>query len=334
MSLSTPTKLTNLRSLLANKPQQEVLRLYLHQNQDNLLKEAVLVTIFRKWSVLPPYTLTEIGVTTYERQQVHGGRPCPPGPHAEDLLRHVWSMHYRIRENAHVSATKEDPTEADQTPFHFGYSVFVTLEDAMDVLQQIWHQPIDMMKLEKGHRPVICLSYGNNDVLGKTRHVDFDFSPTKIGTTVAMLDAQNIAIQAKITSSGDASIDYLLPIFQIRPYDEHNAGNAAMYVTVLAFLSVLRKELYGSEANPKARPGQQGISSTKTARSVMQWLMDHPTPVPPFGVTTYCSRCSSFVHTVAECPNTDFVCSKCLASKIKFRQENAVTHMEGLCIYR
>lgn len=243
-------------------------------------------------------------------------------------------MHYRIRENSHLSTSKEDPTEADQPPFHFGYSVYVTLEDAMDLLQQIWHQPIDPMKLEKGNRPVICLSFGNNEALNKTRHVDFDFSPTEIGTTVAMLDAQNIAVQAKITSSGDASIGYLLKIFQIRPYHEHNAGNAAMYVTALAFLSVLRKELYGSEANPKAIPGQRGISSTKTASKVMQWLMDHPTPVPPFGVTTYCSRCSSFVHTADECPNTDFVCSKCLASKTKFRQESAVTHMEGLCIYR
>jgi hypothetical protein len=329
MPLCTQVKLNNLRSLLAAKPQQEVLRLYLCQNQDNLLKEAVIVTIFRKWSARPPYCLTEMGINTYERQQVNCGIPCSPSPHGENLLAHMWSLHLRIRSHAHLPSPNGDPDA-----FHFGCSVFVTHEDAMDLLHQIWHQPIDLTNAEKGCRAVICLSYGNNDGLSKIRNVDFDFVPANMRTTIASLDAQNIAVQAKITSKSNATIDYLLSIFKITSFDVDNTGNAATYITVLAFLSVLRFELYRSETNPRAKPGQKGVSSLKPAQSVMQWLMERPTPAPPFGVTTYCSRCSSFIHIAVECPNTDLVCSKCLASKTKWRQENAVTHKEGLCIFR
>lgn len=329
MPLSTPAKLDNLRNLLAAKPQQDVLQLYLHQKQDNLFKEAVLVTVFRKWSAPPLYGLTEIGIATYERQQVNCAYPCPPGPHAEDLLAHMWSLHLRIRSQAHLPSPNGDPDA-----FHFGCSVFVTHEEATELLHQVWHQSIDPTRPEEGYRPVICLSYGDNDAIGKIRNNDFEFVSTRMRTTIASLNAQNIAVQAKITSKSDATIEYLLPIFKITPIDVDNAGNAATYITILAFLSVLRDELYGSDTNPRAKPGQKGISSSKSAQSVMQWLMERPTPAPPFGVTTYCWRCSSFIHTAAECPNTDFVCSKCLASKAKWRQENAATHKEGLCIFR
>ncbi|KAF1912173.1 hypothetical protein BDU57DRAFT_564862 [Ampelomyces quisqualis] len=328
-NVSHTRKMNNLRSLLASKPQKEVLRLYLYQRHDNLFKQAILVTFYRKWSERPPYGLTEIGITTYDRQQVNSGFPCPPGPHAEDLLAHVWSIHLRLRSNAHLPSTDASPCA-----FHFGSSVFVTHSEAAQLLHQVWHQPIDAMDLSKGDRPIICLSYGDNDALGRVRTGDVDFTPNKIATTIAVLNAQDIAIQARITSSKSATIDYILPIFKITPYHVSNAGNAATYITVLAFLSVLRDEIYGAESNPRAKPGRWGISSTKPAQNVMQWLMERPTPAPPFGVTTYCSRCSSFVHSAWECPNTDFVCTKCSASQAKWRQENAATHMEGLCVFR
>jgi hypothetical protein len=328
-NLTHARKVNNLRSLLASKPQKEVFRLYLYQNRDNLFKEAVLVTFYRKWSEHPPYGLTEIGITTYDRQQVNCGLPCPPGPHAEDLLAHVWSIHLLLRSNAHLPSAGSNPDA-----FHFGSSVFATQPEAVQLLHQIWHQPMDSADLDKGYRPIICLSFGDNEALGRIRASDIAFTPDKIETTVAVLNAQDIAVQAKITRSSSAAIDYLLPIFRIKPYHAGNAGNAATYITVLAFLSVLRDELYGAESNVRARPGQWGISATKPAQSVMQWLMERPTPAPPFGVTTYCSRCSSFVHSVWECPNTDFVCTKCSASQAKWRQENAATHMEGLCVFR
>jgi hypothetical protein len=80
-------------------------------------------------------------------------------------------------------------------------------------------------------------------------------------TTVAVLDAQIIAVQAKITSKQDAPIEYILPIFKITPFHVGNAGNAATYITIIAFLSVLRDQLYGAESNPRAKPGQTGISA-------------------------------------------------------------------------
>jgi hypothetical protein len=329
MPISTLQKLASLRKLLNFKTDHEVLRLYLHQNQDNLLKEAVLVTIYRKWSSHPPHGLTEIGIATYDRQQVNCGLPCTPGPHAEDLLQHLWSMHLRIRSHAHLPSNNGDPTA-----FHFGTTVFVTQEEAMQMLHQIWHQPLNEFQLEGGLRPIICMSYSDNESLAKVRQPIFDFIPPTLGTTVKVLNAQNIAIQAKITSLASASIDYILPIFKITPFDADNGGNAATYSTIIALLSVLRDQIYGADINPRAKPGQKGMSAVKPAQSVIQWLMERPTPAPPFGTTTYCSRCGSYVHNTVNCSDADILCGRCSTSKMKWRQENAETHKEELCIYR
>jgi ribosomal protein S27AE len=328
MPSSTPQRLAGLRNLLATKPHLEVLRVYLHQKQNDLLKEAVLVAIHRNWSARPPYGLTEIGITTYARQLVNCGLPLSPGPHAEELLQNVYCIHLRIRSHAHLSSPDSNPDA-----YHFGTSIYVTHAEALEMLDQIWHQPIDHLRLEEGFRPVICLSYRDNEGVAKVRRADFDFIPADITTTIAVLNVQNIAFQAKITSSPDATLEYLLPIFKIKPYDTGNGGNAAMYSTVIALLSVLRDEIYGAKQNPRAKPGQKGLSASKPAQDVMQWLMERPTPAPPFGATTYCWRCGSFMHAHAECPNTDIVCGKCERSNAQWRQKSAWTHREGLCVY-
>ncbi|KAH7074149.1 hypothetical protein FB567DRAFT_453389 [Paraphoma chrysanthemicola] len=329
MATSTTAKLQNMRDKLSVKPHREILQSYLHQNKDLLLREAVLVTLYRKWSARPLYGLVEIGIATYDRLRVNCGAPCPPGPHAEDLLRQIWSIHLRIRSHAHLPVA-----DASSDAFHFGTSVFVSHEEAQDLLHQVFHQLIDETRPDQGYRPIICLTFGNNDGLAKVRHADFNFMPMNINTTIAVLDAQNIAIQARITSKVDAPIEYILPIFMIKPLHVGNAGNAATYITIIAFLSILRDQIYGAETNPRAKPGQKGISASKPADSVMQWLMERPTPAPPFGVTTYCCRCSSLVHMAEECPNTDLVCSKCMDSMANWRQENATTHRDGMCVFR
>lgn len=170
---STIVRLNNLRSFLAAKKHEEILRLYLQSVQDNLLQQAVLVALYRKWSSSPPYRLTEIGAAIYDRQQVNYGYPCPPGPHAEDLLRRVWSLHLRLRSHAHLPADNASPDA-----FHFGSSVFVTHQEAMDLLHQIWHQPMNSSRPENGYRPIICISYSDNDALGKIRVADFEFMPS------------------------------------------------------------------------------------------------------------------------------------------------------------
>ncbi|KAF2022774.1 hypothetical protein EK21DRAFT_95454 [Setomelanomma holmii] len=299
MATSAKAKLRTLRFQLAVKPHRDVLYQYLEEKRNSLIQEAVLVTLYRKWSSRPPYGLVEIGIATYDRRSVNCGFSCPPGPHAKDLLREVWSMHLRIRSNAHLPSADACPDT-----FHFGTSVFVSHEEALDLLYQVWHQPIDEMNLEKGYRPIICLTFGNNDGLGKVRYTDLNFVPMNMDTTIAVLDAQNIAVQSKITSKADAPIEYILPIFTMTPCDVGNAGNAATYITIIAFISVLRDQLYGAESNPRAKPGQKGVSA---------------------------SNCE---HMAAKCSNTDLECDKCLNSMAKWRQENAKTHREGMCVFR
>ena len=260
---------------------------------------------------------------------MRGRLPCTLGPHAEELLQHVYCLHLRIRPHAHLASVNSHP-EA----YHFGTSVYVMPDEALELLHQIWHQPIDPMNPDEGYRPVICLSYGDNEGIAQVGRANFDFIPTNITTTIAVIDAQALEVQAKITSSVDATLEYLLVIFKITPFDAGNGGNATMYSTILAFLSALREEIYGdSISNPRARPEQKGPSASKPAQAVIQRLMEIPTLAPPFGVTTYCSRCSSFSHMHAECPSMDIVCSKCARSNMMWRQRSAATHTDGLCIY-
>ncbi|KAF1850253.1 uncharacterized protein K460DRAFT_350331 [Cucurbitaria berberidis CBS 394.84] len=328
MAASTPAKLKSLRATLAAKTHQEVLRMYIQKHEVGLLKHAFLVTVYRKWSANPPYHLTELGITTYDRQRVNNGQPVLAGPHAEYLLKHVWCLHLRIRSHAHL------PSTGDANAYHFGTTTFVSQEEALHMLHEIWHQPMDEADPDKGLRPIVYMSFGDNDGMGKMRKTAFDFDPSSMSTTVAILDAQNIPVQAKITRSQTAPFEYLLQQFKIQAFDFDNGGNAAMYATVIAILSALRNELYGSLDNPRAKAGQKGQSSSKSAQSVIQWLMEWPTPAPPIGVSMYCWRCGSAEHSFTECPNSDLECSKCMNSPHTWRKENASTHTEGLCIFR
>lgn len=321
-------KLINLRESLANVSNNVLLQKFLgKRTSDRLLKDAILVTVYRNWLQHPPYTLTELGITTYDRRQVNGGQDIFPGPHAQDHLEHMWFMHLRLRSAAHLPNTAGDPD-----CFHFGTSAFVTEDQARNMLEQIWKQPMDERDPQCGLRPIIYLSFGDNDSLNKLRN-DLEFDPTQIDTTVAVLDAQNMAIRAGITNSKFPSLDYILEQFNISTYHIGNSGNAAAYTTISAFLSALRQDLYLAANNPRFKPGQFGQSSSKTALSVVDRLMERPTPLPPFGIAMYCWRCGSTGHSFGDCPNTEFVCSKCAKSNQSWRKENAATHIEGLCIF-
>jgi hypothetical protein len=329
MSVSTPAKIEKLRSFLATKPHKDILRIYLKNIEGGLVKHAVLVTVYRKWSTHPPFHLIEIGVTTYDRYSVKQGQPTMAGPHAENLLRHVWSLHLIIRPHAHLESATDHLLS-----FHFGTSVFVSQEEALDMLHQIWHQPMDEQDPTKGLRPIVYMSFGDNDGVAKTRKTKFDFEPASLPTTVAVLDAQLIPAQAKITRHATASFEYLLKQFKITPFHPGNSGNAAMYAMMIAILSVLRFELYAETRNTVGKPARTGQSSSKDVQAVVQSLMEWPTPAPPFGVEVYCWRCGSGKHGFDACPNSDLTCSRCEVSAHKWRRDNADTHMEGLCAFR
>ncbi|CAN9152973.1 unnamed protein product [Alternaria alternata] len=238
MSVSTPGKLESLRNVLAKSPDRDVLHKYLQRSNTGLLRDAVLVTLHRKWSATPPHRLTELGITTYDRASTKQGQPIA-GPHAEDLLRQVWSLHLVIRSTAHL-----DSTLTGLDPFHFGTTVYVSHEEALQLLQYIWHQPMDEKKAESGFRPIVYMSFGANDSISKMRKTAFDFDPSSKVTTIATLDAQVIPQQAKITRHADASFTYLLQQFKIPVHHPQNSGNAAMYATIIATLSAIRFEIY------------------------------------------------------------------------------------------
>ena len=328
MAAANAKKLKSLRNFMSIKPDQEILRSYLRHDIE-MFKDVFLVTIHRNWSSHAPFELTELGITTYDRRSVNNGEAIELRPHAEAIFSGVWSLHLRITSFAHLPSATGDPNA-----YHFGTTTFASPEVAMELLHDIWNQPIDEFAPELGMRPVICMHFGANNGISKMRKAQFDFDPSSFVTNVAVLDAQNIAVQAKITGSTNASLEYLLCQFRITPFDCGNAGNAAMYTTVVATLSALRNELYQAVDNPRAKPGQKGESSAKPAQRVMQWLMDRPTPPSPFGLLVYCTRCGSGEHCFEECSCADLSCSRCESSVHSWRRANAGTHIDGVCVFR
>ncbi|KAI4950171.1 hypothetical protein J4E91_004827 [Alternaria rosae] len=254
MSKSTSSKLASLRGVFAQLSDKDVLHKYLGKSTTapGLLREAVLVVLHCRWSSNPPYRLTELGITT---------QPTTAGPHAEDLLRQIWCLHLVIRSTAHL-----DSTDTGLDPFHFGITVYVSQDEALFLLQQIWHQPMDEQNEDSGYRPIIYMSFGSNRSISKVRKTAFDFDPFLLDNTVASLDAQIIPQQSMITRHADADFAYLLKQFNVPVYHSDNGGNAAIYATIIAILSTLRFELYGSLQNAKAKSGQVEVSQAPNLR--------------------------------------------------------------------
>jgi len=326
---SSPRELNRLRVLLGPISNKAVLESFFKGSWKHYLpRDAFLVTINRTWLQYPPYNLTEIGIATYDKRQVASWKDCPPGPHAEDMLKHVWFMHLRIMPHAHLPTPHH---EGDA--FDFGTSVFVTLEEAHDMLGAIWNQYMDDERPDLGLRPIIYMSFADNDSLNKMRK-HFDFDPEKVGTTVATLDAQTVAEQSRIPRQDCEHVEDIMRYFNIEMRSPDNSGNAAAYIAIAAFLSTLRGDLYQHVDNPDALPGQWGQSFSKSAQDVVDHLIEYPTGEPPFGITMYCWRCGSRGHMYDKCPETDFICSKCTKSDQGWRRANAGTHKEGLCIFR
>lgn len=139
--------------------------------------------------------------------------------------------------------------------FSFRHHSLRVPEEALFLLQQIWHQPIDEQNEDSGYQPIIYMSFGSNSSISKVRKTAFDFDPFLLDTTVASLDAQITPQQSKIARYADAGFAYLLKQFNVPVYHPDNSGNASMYATIVAILSALHFELYGSLQNAKAKPG-------------------------------------------------------------------------------
>ncbi|KAF2638745.1 hypothetical protein P280DRAFT_404621 [Massarina eburnea CBS 473.64] len=333
---STQQKLEGLRRVVDISPPATVLKQYLKGeplqvlsgSQNKLFKHAVVVCVFRKWLDQVPQSLMEIGITTFDRLAFEK-KFTSPGAHGENFFKLIWSMHVRLHKSAHLP--QSDGAKPDQ--FHFGTTIFSTEEQARHMLDDIWQQPMSEEEPKRGFRAIIYLSFGNNDSLGMTRP-NLDFNPSSMKTTIATMNVQNICHQAGTTSHQDASVEYLLNVFDIKTYDLWNTGNAATYITYAAFLSVLRKDLYfDAKTNPKAKPGKFGQSAKKDSMEVMRCLAEWPTPPPPFGCEKFCTLCKSCDHTPLECPKVSLTCKKCEASFMFWRQVNAPSHSSKQCIF-
>ncbi|KAF2438149.1 hypothetical protein P171DRAFT_372094 [Karstenula rhodostoma CBS 690.94] len=265
---------------------------------NKLFKSAVLVTLCYDRTTASPNKLLALGIATFDRKSVNkeGLIDTFAGPHAENYLSHVWSMHLRQREHVHLPGSSDDPNA-----YHFGTSVFTTKDEMVNFLTDIWSQPMDEENPELGYRPIICVQHGNPYGHGAAWQ-ELGFDPVKMDTTIAMLDSQVIAEQSKLTRNSYVEIDYLLGQFKIQPSTPTNCGNAAIYITIASMLCALRKHLYQSPQNPKSKPGEHGQSASKTAQAVVNEMMKRPTPVPPVGTEVYCLRCRSYEHFFTECP--------------------------------
>ncbi|PVH95654.1 hypothetical protein DM02DRAFT_536896 [Periconia macrospinosa] len=323
-------ELTTLRADLRSVPHRQALHQYLRgegTSNPSLLQNAVFVSIRRCWSPHPPYNLMEIGLAIYNGKQQ---QQQPAGPHGENVLKDVRFLHLRFREQA----SGQLPNGADPTKFHFGTTAFVDSKEARSLLSQIWYQPMDESNPAAGFRPVICLMAANDKPTTPTDNVNFN--PAAIGTTVAVLDPEIVAVQSAVASFPCLPVDKILEQhFSITANHPDNTGNQAAYLMIMVVLAALRHELYHDpQLNIRDIPGQYGQSSSKPAQDVVNYLMDHESPEPPVGTIVYCPRCASSDHLVMDCPETFVLCSKCrYAYDQTWRIPNAITHKDEACSY-
>jgi hypothetical protein len=106
----TPMKLEALRNSVGTLPNSTILRAYLIGKavkeigvaQNKLFKDAVLVTVHRKWLEFVPHNLMEIGITMFDKRKINDEMNKDAGAHAENFLNHVWFMHLRLQGQAHL----------------------------------------------------------------------------------------------------------------------------------------------------------------------------------------------------------------------------------------
>ena len=288
----------------------------------SLLQDVVVVGLDTEWWEKPPHPITELGFSVL---RTRGLKALGPGPDATNILSKIEVYHARIRPYAHLM--NHSYHHGDPENFLFGTTKFVTAIEARNLLLQMFRWPVSANSNEL--LPVVLLGHDiGNDMNMIQQHFGIDLSRY----IAKSIDTQVLALEAWIPSpygGWKIGLKALLKYFGIEGENLHTAGNDIAFTAIVSVLLALKKELYGSESNPLAIPGN-GKSVQDVVRNLQ--VVGRAKLAPSWGERVFCTRCDSTEHLRAECRRV-VSCSACFYSEDGERIKRAYSHALLKCQY-
>jgi hypothetical protein len=255
-----------------------------------------------------PHSLLDIGLHIVRRQMMQ--EQCPYyGPHSLNLIRNISYHHMCIQNNAHYVNRLGPALDSQRT--RFGNTRFVKGEEAKEVLEEFFHQPVGSVPPQEqdcripsdhpvsGPCPIIILNYGIRQ--RHTLHNNLNLDQSIARNVVATISTQHIAYEKGFDWRPNAlKLSQLAKDLKIDFPEHQSAADRAAYSLITAIQMVMRPKI------PLAK---------ETIQSVVNVTMLHSQcNTPVWGSEHYCSSCGQHDHSRKDCRIMHIVrvCPKCM----------------------
>jgi hypothetical protein len=289
------------------------------------LNDVVIVGLDAEWWEKEPNHITELGFSVLRTGELAG---LQPGPHGINFLSKMKFYHVRIQPFSHLENRQYTPGDPEQ--FHFGSTRFVSLEEARNLLVDMFQWPTS--RTDGTKLPVVLMGHDvGNDIAKMHSHFGVN-----IGQYItAVVDTQELANQKYIRGPRGPKIGLkdLAKYFHLEPSNLHTAGNDIAYTAFLSVLVPLKKELYASPENPLGDPVPvvQGRHIQEVINNLS--IIGRARLPPAFGRLMFCTKCDGEDHLRQFC-RTLVRCEYCLSSTQPRLRLSAFTHKTEKCVMR
>lgn len=269
------------------------------------LDNAVFVGIDAEWFESGNGDITELGIVILDAHDIRLGMDV-----FETLEAGLKAFHIRIKHNAHKVNTKKCPGHPDM--FHFGTTKFVDMQEARDLLLEVFSHP----SATGGLRDIIFVGHAvDNDLACMKKHFNVDLE--QLGVIATTLDAQILAMEVGLEEQDvKISLKNLLWKFGIKEEFLHTAGNDIVYTMIACLLSAT---LFS--APYRSRSNQDAVNHLKKMLPLNSQ--------PAWGIPVFCTRCDATTHCVDDC-TVPMQCTICAASPTNSHQYH--THKTEKCV--
>lgn len=308
------TQMEELREFLSLLSSANILRMVLgftHPESPPLAQHVIINCIDCESLEFNHDLMTEIELACFDSQSV---RPFAGahGPHAESILNKVHFYHLRMIEHAHRVNRLHCKGKPENN--RFGSTRFLTSDEAMNMLTELFTWLIDPNRPELGHCPIIFLGHAIRNE-SEMLDVSIGFNPQSFSNVVATNDTQAIADEVNIRDRDPRiSLPILYKHVGFEYCDGHTAVNDAAYTLFAAMLMVM----HGFLPEPPTKSTQQVVNEIEQGSKESDCY---------YVILKYCTRCGSRKHLRTTC-HVKVFCETCRAAG---RLNAATTHRTHLC---
>jgi len=283
-----------------------------------LAADAVLIAVNCHSLEKKPHPLLEIGIHFISRK---GAKKelANPGPHSLNLLRRISYRHIIIEDNACHANLLPNPQEAETN--HFGATRFVRMEDAKDVLEQMFRMSTMTSSCNvNGTRiprlcPLVLLNYDLPQ--WPTLQQVFSFDPSIGQNMVATISTKHIAYESGDPwSSAATTLSQLTEELNIEYPAKQSAADHAAYTLIDAVQLAMRPKM------PLARESIRSVVNTT--------MLYSQSDIPLWGYEDLCTLCGEQGHRRLRCHlrRIGVECWKCTSVGRQWKRD---THTSNMC---